>query len=67
MKDLQHKYNVWRTDSHCAPIEGTDKYYWGKSARWVMQHVAYELGIKLEVGGLVIRMPDGDMYFCQRV
>ncbi len=63
---MPNKYNVWLADANCNPIEGTDKYYWGRSARWVMQHVAAENGIKIKQGALIVRLPNGNAYYCQK-
>ena len=65
--DMPNKYNVWLADADLNPIEGTDRYYWGRSARWVMQHVATEKGVKIRQGELIVRMPDGSSYHCQKV
>ena len=58
----KNKYNVWKTDSKCNPIEGTDKIMRAPSKRWLMNHIAYENGVEILHGSLIVRLPNGDMW-----
>jgi hypothetical protein len=62
MKSIDKKFNVWRADANCNPIESTDKVYVGPSKRWIMKHIAYENGVKINHGDLIVRLPNGEMY-----
>lgn len=64
MKNSENKYNVYKCDSKCNFIEGTEKIYIGPSERWVMAQVAYENKVKINPGATLVRLPSGEFYVC---
>ena len=59
----QKKYQVWKADSKCEPIEGTDRVLFGSSKKSVVKHLAYEEGVQYSEGDILVRCKNGDVWF----
>lgn len=60
--NMELRYNVWKANSQCEPIEGTDRILLGKSKRNVLKHLAYEEKVEYKHNDRVIKLPNGDMW-----
>jgi hypothetical protein len=56
------KYNAWKANSKCEPIEGTDRILLGENKRNVLRHLAYEEGVEYKHGDLIVKLPNGEMW-----
>lgn len=55
---ITFKYNAWKADTHCEPIEGTDRIISGVSKRAVLKHLAYEEGVEYKHGNMTVKCKD---------
>lgn len=63
----QKKYNAWKADSRCEPIEGTDRILTGESKRAVIRHLAFEEGIEHQHNDMVVKCKDGTMWCVSKI
>lgn len=63
----QYKYNAWKADSFCNPIEGTDRILIGESKRRIIQHLAFEEGVKHQHNDMLVRCKDGTMWCVEKL
>jgi hypothetical protein len=56
------KYNAWKADAKCDPIEGTDRVLEGPSKRWVAAHIAAEEKVTITPGAQIVRLLDGTFW-----
>lgn len=63
----EKKYNAWKADSDYSPIEGTDRILFSKSKRAVLKHLAYEEGVELPHGHMIVRCKDGTMWCVSQI
>ena len=56
------RYNAWKADEKCNPIEGTDRILVGQSKRAVIKHLADEEGVKHQHNDMIVRCKDGTIW-----
>ena len=64
-KNKNKKYYIWKTNSSCEPIEGSNRILEGPSERWIIKHIAHENGIKVLPNAKLVRLENGDMWFAE--
>ena len=65
--EKQHKYNAWKADKNCNPIEGTDRIFTAKSKRSVIKHLAHEEGVEILPGALIVKCKDGTFWNASKI
>ena len=56
-------FHVWKADSNCEPIDGTDRMIRANSMREVMRMIAFEEKIINHIhNSLIVRLPHGDFW-----
>lgn len=65
--EKRHKYNAWKANENGDPIKGTDRIITGKSKRWVINHLAYEEGVEIDPGALIVRCKDGTFWNASKI
>ena len=63
----QRKYQVWKTDSKCEPINGTDRVMSGSNRKSVVKHLAYEEGVTYKEGDILVKCKNGDIWFVRNI
>ena len=66
-KKQQYRYQAWKAQPNCDPIEGTDRILTGTSKRAILRHLAYEEGVEYEHSGIRVKCKDGTMWFVSKL
>jgi hypothetical protein len=61
------KYNIWKADQKCAPIEGTNYILDAPTKRWALDHVAHINGVKRGHNDMVVKMPNGEFWCASEI
>lgn len=61
------RYNAWKSQGNCEPIEGTDRTLEAKTKRLAIRHLAYEEGIKWEYNDMQVICKDGTRWNIQKI
>lgn len=67
VKNKTNKFLCWKSKTNGEPIEGTDRILSAPSKRWAIKHLAFELGVKIEEGDLIIKLPSGEYWCCMYI
>lgn len=57
-----NRYNVFKTNKNCEPIEGSDRIITGLSRRAIAKHLAYEEGVEMPANSYIVRCKDGSIW-----
>lgn len=62
MNKAEHTYNIWKCNSNCEPIEGTDRIIKGPSLRWIMRQIAFENKVDPNQSYPIVKLSNGEFY-----
>ncbi len=66
-KKQQYRYQAWKANPNCDPIEGTDRILTGTSKRAILQHLAHEEGVEHNHNDMSVKCKDGTMWFVSKL
>jgi len=61
------KFEAWKSDSKCNPIENTERNFTGPNREFVLKFLAFEEGVELKPGSIHVECQDGSRWNVHRI